>query len=509
MKMRSASRARMAGPATILAGVTAMTMAGLAGTAAPASASDRQPTQRIRHERVIRVFTYTGRTQHFFVPSEVHDLTITAIGAAGQSTATGAAGLGAIVASTVRVFPDSEVFVDVGGTGSQGGFNGGGFAPAGAGHGGGASDVHTFRHWLIVAGGGGGAGNAGSCPSAGGDGGSAGSPGTTGENCTVPHSGGGGGAAGTLAAGGAGGFAGLGVQAGTAGGAGTLHHGGTGQASTVGSPAGDSGGGGGGFFGGGGGGSGGFTSPDTGAGGGGGGGSSLGPVVGLAFVPASVTIRYTIAAPLTIDTTSPLPAGEVGHSYSVLLAASGGHPPYTWSRAAGALPAGLTLHAGGLISGRPKVAGTSHFDARVTDSDGHIATRHFRLTIVGRADLAIRLRHLGFFRHDRIGTYSITVINTGTAATSRALPTEVTLVVPLGLVIRHADGAFWNCHRHRHAAFCTRRVPIGAHARTRIFVTVRVLARAGTILRSGAAVEPNDRTPADNTATDLVLVRRR
>ncbi len=509
MRMRRASRAQKIGPATILAGITAMTLAtGLAGTAAPASASARQATmKKIGDHRFVRVFDFTGHTQHFFVPPGVHDLFITAIGAAGQETMTGSAGRGAVVVNTVRVFPRSVLSVDVGGTGSQGGFNGGGSAPPGAGRGGGASDVHTFHHLLIVAGGGGGAGNAGSCASAGGDGGDAGSPGTTGENCTVAHSGGGGGAAGTLIAGGAGGFAGLGDHPGVAGDAGTHHVGGSGKASTVGSPAGDSGGGGGGLFGGGGGGSGGFTNPDTGAGGGGGGGSSLGHVVGLAFASARVIIRYRITVPLTIDTGSPLPAGEVGHFYSLLLAASGGHPPYTWSVAGGTLPAGLTLRADGLISGRPRVAGTSHLDVQVRDSHGHIAAKHFELTITGRADLAIALRHLHTFRHDQIGTYKITVINTGTAATSRALPTRVVLAVPAGLVIRHASGAFWRCHEHLHLVFCHRRVPIAAHTHTHIFVTVRVRAAAGTVLRSSAAVTPTDPTPRDNFTTNLVVVR--
>ena len=509
MTLRRASRARLVGPATILAGVTAMTLAaGLAGTAAQASASARQAPAKRLH-RIVRVFTYTGRTQRFFVPSGVRYLAITATGAAGRDTVTASGGLGALVVNTVRVFPHSVLFVNVGGTGSQGGFNGGGSAPPGAGRGGGASDVHTFHHHpLIVAGGGGGAGNAGSCASAGGNGGDAGSPGTAGEKCTVEHSGGGGGEAGTLGAGGAGGSAGLGDHPGAAGDAGASHLGGSGKASTVGSPAGDSGGGGGGFFGGGGGGSGGFTNPDTGAGGGGGGGSSFGHVVGLAFVAASVTIRYTITAPLTIDTTTPLPAGEVGRFYSLLLAASGGHPPYTWSLAGGTLPAGLALRADGLISGTPTVAGTSRFDVQVRDSHGDIAAMRLDLTVAGRADLAIALRHLGIFRHHRTGGYLITVINTGTAATSRALPAEVALVVPTGLVIRHVTGAFWHCHRHRHAVFCLRRIPIEAHARTHIFVKVRVRARAGTVLRAAAAVSPTDSTPRDNFATDLVLIRK-
>ena len=44
----------------------------------------------------------------------------------------------------------------------------------------------------------------------------------------------------------------------------------------------------------------------------------------------------------SITTTSPLPAANVGQSYSQTLSATGGTPPYTWSGGQG-LPAGLTL----------------------------------------------------------------------------------------------------------------------------------------------------------------------
>ena len=67
-------------------------------------------------------------------------------------------------------------------------------------------------------------------------------------------------------------------------------------------------------------------------------------------------------------TTSSLPAGTVGVAYSQALGASGGTPPYTWSVASGSLPAGLSLAAGGTISGTPGTAGSSSFTVRVTDS---------------------------------------------------------------------------------------------------------------------------------------------
>jgi len=74
------------------------------------------------------------------------------------------------------------------------------------------------------------------------------------------------------------------------------------------------------------------------------------------------------AAPLSITTTS-LPNGTVGASYSQTLAATGGITPYSWSVTSGSLPAGLSLTAStGAITGTPSASGTSNFTVQVTDS---------------------------------------------------------------------------------------------------------------------------------------------
>jgi len=51
-------------------------------------------------------------------------------------------------------------------------------------------------------------------------------------------------------------------------------------------------------------------------------------------------LSLTITGPPLITSSSPLPGGSVGISYSQTLAASAGATPYTWSLAAGTLPAG-------------------------------------------------------------------------------------------------------------------------------------------------------------------------
>ncbi|HSO75620.1 MAG TPA: putative Ig domain-containing protein, partial [Blastocatellia bacterium] len=86
------------------------------------------------------------------------------------------------------------------------------------------------------------------------------------------------------------------------------------------------------------------------------------------------------AAPLTI-TTSQLPKGSVGATYSQNLGASGGQTPYTWSIQSGNLPEGLTLNQTGAVSGTPEQAGSSSFALRLTDATGESVTATLSLVI--------------------------------------------------------------------------------------------------------------------------------
>lgn len=99
---------------------------------------------------------------------------------------------------------------------------------------------------------------------------------------------------------------------------------------------------------------------------------------------SSVTKTFVLAVadPLTITTTSPLPRGTTGSSYSVALAAAGGLPPFGWSVASGALPPGLALSSAGAISGTPTTAGTYTFTAKVSDGSNQTANRSFSVTVV-------------------------------------------------------------------------------------------------------------------------------
>jgi hypothetical protein len=69
-------------------------------------------------------------------------------------------------------------------------------------------------------------------------------------------------------------------------------------------------------------------------------------------------------------TTASLPGGTLKAAYSTSLSASGGNPPYRWSVASGSsrLPPGLKLKPTGVISGKPKTAGTYSFTVQVVDT---------------------------------------------------------------------------------------------------------------------------------------------
>ncbi|MGA2132917.1 MAG: putative Ig domain-containing protein [Bryobacteraceae bacterium] len=82
-----------------------------------------------------------------------------------------------------------------------------------------------------------------------------------------------------------------------------------------------------------------------------------------------------------ITTTSPLPAGEVGASYSQTFAASNGTAPYSWSVTGGTLPPGLSLASTGALTGLPTTAGLYTFTVTVKDSVNGSASGSFNVTI--------------------------------------------------------------------------------------------------------------------------------
>ena len=95
-----------------------------------------------------------------------------------------------------------------------------------------------------------------------------------------------------------------------------------------------------------------------------------------------------------IVTTPTLPAAQVSRPYSARLTTAGGKGADRWAVTAGALPPGLTLSAGGVLSGTISAATASGgdlvrswpFTVTATDAKGVAATAGLRLTINGSPD---------------------------------------------------------------------------------------------------------------------------
>lgn len=92
-----------------------------------------------------------------------------------------------------------------------------------------------------------------------------------------------------------------------------------------------------------------------------------------AFDTATWTLVVTDGS-LTIVTGSPLPKGLEGEPYSVTFAADGGAKPYFWGLVQGALPPGLGLSAGGVLSGVPTEGGDFSFTVKALDNAEPTAT---------------------------------------------------------------------------------------------------------------------------------------
>jgi hypothetical protein len=89
---------------------------------------------------------------------------------------------------------------------------------------------------------------------------------------------------------------------------------------------------------------------------------------------------FTINPALTI-TTIALPDGTAGNAYATPLSLSGGTEPIIWSDSGGSLTgSGLTISAGGLLSGMVPTPSTVSFTAQATDDVGAVAYARLSVT---------------------------------------------------------------------------------------------------------------------------------
>ncbi|MGJ4728833.1 putative Ig domain-containing protein [Luteimonas sp. SDU101] len=99
--------------------------------------------------------------------------------------------------------------------------------------------------------------------------------------------------------------------------------------------------------------------------------------------PFGVASGYaiTVAAPAITLSPASLASGAVGAAYGGNIVAAGGIGPYSYAVTAGALPAGMTLSSGGLLTGTPIVAGSYGFTVSATDANGQSGSQAYTLAI--------------------------------------------------------------------------------------------------------------------------------
>ncbi len=146
-------------------------------------------------------------------------------------------------------------------------------------------------------------------------------------------------------------------------------------------------------------------------------------------------------AELVLTTTS-LPNGTTGQSYSAMLGATGGLGPYAWSLVSGSLPAGLSLAPTGAMSGTPSSAGTTSFTVQVTDTQSppDTASRLLQITVTSPSYPPLVITTTGLPDAKRNKKYSATLAATGGLAphtwsvASGALPPGLALNATTGVI---------------------------------------------------------------------------
>jgi hypothetical protein len=93
------------------------------------------------------------------------------------------------------------------------------------------------------------------------------------------------------------------------------------------------------------------------------------------------TVNVKVPYPQLVAYPDPLRNGRLGSFYSDTLRASGGDGAYAWAVETGMLPPGVTLSAGGVLSGVPTVGGTWDSTVRVVSGDGQATGGNLSITI--------------------------------------------------------------------------------------------------------------------------------
>ncbi len=133
-----------------------------------------------------------------------------------------------------------------------------------------------------------------------------------------------------------------------------------------------------------------------------------------------------------------LPSATAGSAYSQNLSASGGTAPYSFAVTAGALPAGLTLSAAGVLSGTPTATGSFNFTASATDSGNPTTGSRAYALVVAGANVILPATTLPAGTAGQAYSSAITPAAGGIAPYTYAVTAGA---LPAGITLNSATGA--------------------------------------------------------------------
>lgn len=144
---------------------------------------------------------------------------------------------------------------------------------------------------------------------------------------------------------------------------------------------------------------------------------------------------------LSFSSGSTVPAATVGLPYSHSFTATGGSAPYSFSRASGSLPPGLSLSTSGALTGTPTTAGSYSFTVLVTDStSSNTGSSTFTMTVNAGGGATLTLAPASLPGATGGAAYSQTVSASGGSAPysfsvhSGSLPTGLALNSATGVL---------------------------------------------------------------------------
>lgn len=155
-------------------------------------------------------------------------------------------------------------------------------------------------------------------------------------------------------------------------------------------------------------------------------------------------------------------------------------------------------------------AGSVYTDTRAIGYGSSAGTQAFlfdvtKMRSASGTDLLMQKRHTGDFLTNSTGTYTLTVQNTGTAASID--PITVSDVLPAGLTFLSASGNGWNCGASGAMVTCVSQASVaGGGSAPVITLQVGVGSSTGTVVNQAAVSSLSDANPVNNVASDETLI---